>query len=88
MKPKHGMPVLIILTNGEIHEGHWLKDINKFERGVNRWRIYRTGRTVPDPDVLAWVDMDDIKNVFGLMQEGGSDALDLLAAPIHYNIDL
>lgn len=78
MKPKQKIPVLIILTNGSMHEGHWIKDINKYERNVNRWRIYKTGKTVADEEVLAWVYMDDIKMI-------GDHKMKF---EIHYNMDL
>ena len=60
MKPKQGKPVLIILTDGSMHEGHWLKNANYREKNVNRWRIYKTGKTVPDSDVLAWIDLEGL----------------------------
>ena len=63
-KPKQGKPVLILLADGSIHEGHWLKNANN-ERNVNRWRIYKTGKTVPDSEVIAWVDLSDIISVKG-----------------------
>ena len=65
MKPKQGKPVLILLADGSIHEGHWLKNANRYERNVNRWRIYKTGKTVPDSEVIAWVDLSDIIGVKG-----------------------
>lgn len=55
MKPREKVPVFILLKNGEIHEGHWIKDINKYKRNVKRWRIYKTGKTVPDEEVLMWI---------------------------------
>lgn len=58
MKPRQGKPVLIILTDGSIHEGHWLKNANFKEKNVRRWRIYKTGKTVPDNEVLAWMGLE------------------------------
>ena len=60
MKPRQGKPVLIILKDGSIHEGHWLKNANYKEKNVRRWRIYKTGKTVPDSDVLAWIDLEGL----------------------------
>ena len=65
IKPKQGQPVLILLADGSIHEGHWLKNANYREQNVNRWRIYKTGKTVPDSEVIAWVDLSDIIGVKG-----------------------
>lgn len=65
IKPKQGKPVLILLADGSIHEGHWLKNANRYEQNVNRWRIYKTGKTVPDSDVIAWVDLEDIVKIQG-----------------------
>ena len=78
MKPDQKVPVLIILNNGEVREGHWLKDINKYERNVNRWRIYKTGKTVPDEEVVAWAYIDELKHADD----------NTLTVQIHYNIDL
>lgn len=65
LKPKQGKPVLILLADGSIHEGHWLKNANQYEQNVNRWRIYKTGKTVPDNEVIAWVDLSGIIDVKG-----------------------
>lgn len=65
LKPEQGKPVLILLADGSIHEGHWLKNANRYEQNVNRWRIYKTGKTVPDSEVIAWVDLSDIIGVKG-----------------------
>lgn len=84
MKPKQKIPVFIILTNGEIYEDHWLKDINKYERNVNRWRIYKTGKTVADEEVLAWIDKDDLQKMLSCMaaDRNGDNPY------VHYNIDI
>lgn len=60
MKPRQGKPVLIMLKDGSIHEGHWLKNANYKEKNVRRWRIYKTGKTVPDSEVLAWIDLEGL----------------------------
>lgn len=84
MKPKQKIPVFIILTNGEIYEGHWLKDINKYERNVNRWRIYKTGKTVADEEVLAWIEKSDLQKMLSCMavDRNGDNPY------VHYNIDI
>lgn len=78
MKPKQKVPVLIILTNGSVHEGHWLKDINKYKMNVNRWRIYKTGKTISDEEVLAWAYIDDLKMKRDSVME----------VEIHYNLEI
>ena len=89
MKPKHAVPVLIILANGEVFEGHYLKDINKYERNVNRWRIYRTRKTVEDSAVVAWIYMSDIRKVMESIAARVANPPALPAeATIHYNIDI
>ena len=65
MKPRQGKPVLILLADGSIHEGHYLKNANYRVRDINRWRIYKTGKTVPDEEVLAWVDLEDLIKITG-----------------------
>ena len=61
MKPKQAKPVLIVLADGSVHEGHYLKNANKYEKNVNRWRIYKTGKTVEDKEVVAWIYMEDLQ---------------------------
>lgn len=60
IKPKEKVPVLICLANGEIHEGHYIKDINKYRRNVNVWRIFKTGKCVQDEDVIMWANMPKV----------------------------
>ena len=57
IKPHQQVPVLIMQKNGEVHEGHWLKVANKYQRNVNVWRIYKTGKCIPDDEVLMWGDI-------------------------------
>ncbi len=80
MKPKHAKRVLIILLGGEIHEGHFLKHINKYVRDVNQWKIYKTGKTVPDEEVLAWIDLEEFEE---LVADGR-----LSKVRINYNLDI
>lgn len=69
MKPKQGEPVLIILEDGSMHEGHWLKNANYREKNVNRWRIYKTRKTVPDEDVKAWIYVNEAQALLEVGRE-------------------
>lgn len=69
MKPKQGEPVLIILKDGSMHEGHWLKNANYREKNVNRWRIYKTGKTVSDEDVKAWIYVNEAQALLKVGRE-------------------
>lgn len=55
--PENGRDVLIKLNNGEVHEGRFIKDINKYHMNINRFKIYKTGKTVHMDDVDMWKDM-------------------------------
>ena len=61
--PKSGLPVLILLKDGTVHTGHFLKNANYRVTDINRWRIYsndRKGKTVPDEDVVDWMYLQGI----------------------------
>lgn len=92
-KPKQAERVLIILANGEIHEGHFLKNANYKEKNINRWRIYKTGKTVADEEVIAWIRMKDIEKMniaarpTGRPQTGDYPLPLKVGANIYYNIE-
>ena len=63
-KPPQEKAVIILLKNGEIHEGHYLKNANYRVTNINSWRIYennKKGRVVPDSEVDTWVDKEQVK---------------------------
>ena len=92
-KPKQAERVLIILANGEVHEGHFLKNANYKEKNINRWRIYKTGKTVADEEVLAWIRMKDIEQMYNAPWPTGRPKTDHLppqlkkGVNIYYNIE-
>ena len=53
-KPKQHHVVEILLRDGTVKRASFLKDINKYVRGVNSWRLADTGKYVPDGDVKGW----------------------------------
>lgn len=55
--PENGRDVLIKINNGEVHEGRFIKDINKYHMNVNRFKIYKTGKTIAMKDVSMWKEM-------------------------------
>lgn len=81
MKPVQAKRVLMVMEDGSVQEGHYLKNANKYEQNINRWRIYKTGRTVEDKQVVAWVYMDDLQKA--LLNEQVQEAVKLT-----YNIDI
>ena len=69
MKPKSGKRVLILTKDGEVFEGHFIKNANYKEKNVNRWRIYKTGKTVPDEDVKAWIYVNEAQALLEVGRE-------------------
>lgn len=70
-KPISGVAVIIKLKNGEIHEGHYIKNANYKEKNVNRWRLYANnskGKTVPDEEVEDWMYKDNISDLWNQIQ--------------------
>lgn len=53
-KPPQFREVLIELKGGEIVKAYFLKNINKYVRGVNRWRLIGNGKYIPDKEVKKW----------------------------------
>lgn len=53
-KPAQGTDVLLRLKTGEIHEGRWLRNANKFQQNVRRWKIYKTDKYVGEDEVTEW----------------------------------
>ena len=57
-RPQSGKAVLVVMKDGAIHEGHYIKNANKYVRNVDRWRIYRLGnKTIPSDEVQGWVNI-------------------------------
>ena len=52
-KPRQHKPCELRLTTGEITEGVYVKDINKYITGVNRWRL-SSGKWIDDEQVVQW----------------------------------
>lgn len=57
--PAHGKNVLMYMTDGSVHEGHFILHANKYQKNVRRWRLYKTGKTVPEESVVAWAEMPE-----------------------------
>ena len=53
--PPSGESVLIRMKNGEVHEGHYIKNANKYVKNVDRFRVYKLGKkTIPLDEVKEW----------------------------------
>lgn len=56
--PESGKSVIILLNDGSVHTGHFIKNANYKETNVNRWRLYsnqKKGKTVADEEVVDWL---------------------------------
>ena len=53
-KPPQHKDVMIELQDGTILKASWLKDVNKYVRNVNSWKIADTGSYIKDILVKAW----------------------------------
>ena len=58
-KPVQGEECLLLMKNGEIHAGHWLKHANKYQRNTRRWKIYKWNKYVDEGEVTGWRYMAD-----------------------------
>ena len=62
-RPQSGKAVLVVLKDGTIHEGHYIKNANKYVQNVDRWRVYRLGKKTISPDEVAgWIEMPVMEN--------------------------
>ena len=55
--PPSTTPIRFITDDGEQHTGFFVKDINKYVRGVYRWKDVDTGQWYDDDEVLLWEDI-------------------------------
>lgn len=53
-KPRQHHLCKVRLRSGEEVEAFYVKDINKFVRGVSRWKIISTGKWIDDEQVVQW----------------------------------
>lgn len=58
-KPPSTKNILFRTSDGKLHNGFYLKDANRYVRGVNRWK---------DTDLDAWFD-DDVVIAWGYEPE-------------------
>lgn len=61
-RPPSTRPVLFRTSEGW-HRGFYLKDVNKYVKGINRWKDTETGEWIQDEDVQEWTGEDQKKNV-------------------------
>lgn len=57
-KPRQGVDVLLKMKDGQIHEGRWLRNANKWEQNVRRWRIYKFDKYVDEDEVKEWKELE------------------------------
>lgn len=57
--PRSGKSVLLKLADGQVHEGHFILNANKYQMNIRRWRIYKPGykKTVEFDFVQAWREL-------------------------------
>lgn len=61
--PRSGVPVIILLKDGTVHTGHFLKNANYKITNINKWRIYgnkEKGMVIDDDQVADWLAPDCI----------------------------
>lgn len=58
-KPPSTKPIVFRTKDGRLHNGFYLKDANRYVRGVNRWK---------DTDLDVWFNDDDV-TVWGEEEE-------------------
>lgn len=59
--PKSGVPVLILLKDGTVHTGHFLKNANYKVTNINKWRLYgnkQKGKIIDDEEVADWISLE------------------------------
>ena len=77
--PRSGMPVLILLKDGTVHTGHFIKNASYKVENVNRWRIYsndKKGRTVPDEFVADWMYLQGVSINWDIIRQLEDDFKD------------
>ena len=56
--PPSGVSILIKMADGSVHEGHFIKNANKYVRDVNRYRVYKFGKkTFGKEELNGWREM-------------------------------
>lgn len=55
--PPQGKDVLLLLNDGTVHEGRFLKNANKYVKDVNKFMVYREDKYVDMGDIIFWRDM-------------------------------
>lgn len=58
-KPPSTKEVILLLDTGEQHAGFWLKDANKHERNINKWRVFMGSHMYDEDKVLGWRTLDE-----------------------------
>lgn len=52
--PKQNEDVLLLISDGTVHEGMFLKNANKYHKNINRWKIYKRRKTLAFDEVIMW----------------------------------
>ena len=55
-KPRQHHTCRVRLRTGEITKAFYVRDINKYVRGVNRWKL-EDGKWVDDEQVVQWEEL-------------------------------
>jgi len=53
-KPIQNKEVLLLLQDGNVHSGFWLKNASKYEMNVRRWKVYYGNRWYDEDEVIGW----------------------------------
>lgn len=61
--PASGVSVLLKLRDGSVHEGHFIKNANKYVKDVNRFRVYKLGNKTLEMDQIdKWAELPNGKD--------------------------
>lgn len=53
-KPVQRQDVLLRLKTGEIHEGRWLRNANKYHQNVRKWKVYKINKYIDEDEIEEW----------------------------------
>lgn len=64
-RPPSGRDVLLVLNDGSVHEGRYLKNANQYVRDVDKFKIYKQGKYIDSSEVIMWREIPRMGAVYG-----------------------
>lgn len=59
-KPPQGKDVLLVLNDGSVHEGRYLKNANKYVQNVDKFKVYKADEYIDSSEVIMWREIPRI----------------------------